>query len=107
LALALIPNDLLDSEAFDLYNRARTAGTWSPANLIPGDASLAGDQFTWEQASRHVYAEQTGLSMAAQLLAEVDDAPLRLLLATAVSDEAKHCGGRRGGQADGERRPLL
>jgi hypothetical protein len=40
--------------------------------------------------SSSVYAEQTGMAVAASLLADVDDLGARFCLATAVSDEAKH-----------------
>ncbi|UFJ43000.1 hypothetical protein LOK74_11120 [Brevibacillus humidisoli] len=49
------------------------------------------EELAWKMASQSVSTEEIGLLISARLLQEAEDAPTRLCLATAVSDEAKHC----------------
>ena len=85
----------LGEPGFRLYEKARRASLWNAKTDIPWERaiSLKGDdrqEKAWIVASQSVYAEQAGLLTAARLLNETDDVAIRLCLATAVSDEAKH-----------------
>ena len=74
------------------YVSARQHAKWSPNDIgwTDGDLSAAWREWSWRVTSASVYAEQTGMIMAAKLSYEVDDLPARMCLATAASDEAKH-----------------
>jgi len=85
----------LEEPVFDLYMRAREGqALWNAATDLPWDRpiTLTGSRLEigWAVASQSVYAEQAGLLTAAQLLDDSDDMSMRLVLATAVSDEARH-----------------
>jgi hypothetical protein len=94
MGLARMVDDPATDDAMSLYRRARQEEAWQPRDVInwSAPATLTGTRlmYAWHLASRHVYSEQTGLIVASTLLAETEDAPVRLALATAVSDEAKH-----------------
>lgn len=94
MPLAHILSRDLDSASFNLYNRAKKSN-WDPRDVVPRNArpDLAAPEdleFRWALASGHVYAEQTGMVVAAMLVEETQDAAARLGLATATADEAKH-----------------
>lgn len=94
MPLALILSRDLDSVSFNLYNRAKKAN-WDPKDVVPRSArpdlaAPADLEFRWALASGHVYAEQTGMVIAAMLVQETGDAAARLGMATATADEAKH-----------------
>ncbi|KPV45631.1 hypothetical protein [Alicyclobacillus ferrooxydans] len=78
-----------------IYEKARKAYDWNPKHDISWNDSWGFKdselEFAWNLASQSVSAEEVGMLVAAKLLTEADDAPSRLCLATAVSDEAKHC----------------
>jgi hypothetical protein len=80
--------------SFHLYEGARRVPQWNPKTDIDWNRRTIlpehQHELVWWMASQGCYAEQTGLVMASKLLAEADDLPARLCLATAVSDEAKH-----------------
>jgi hypothetical protein len=92
--LAVFDNATLASASLRLYDRAR-ASTWDPKHVIgratrpraSGDKDL---EFRWKLASRHVYVEQTGMSVFGMMIQEAPDADVRLSMATVISDEAKH-----------------
>jgi hypothetical protein len=83
-----------DTRSSRLYARARQRGGWQVGAVVAGldrpglDAEWA--EWAWQLTSSSVYAEQTGLVVAASLLQDVDELTARMCLATAVSDEAKH-----------------
>jgi hypothetical protein len=81
-------------DSLRLYDRARAA-TWSPKQVIsratrPRSSEDTDLEFRWSLASRHVYVEQTGMSVFGMLIQEAPDAAVRLAMATVISDEAKH-----------------
>ncbi|WP_157067193.1 hypothetical protein [Alicyclobacillus shizuokensis] len=92
-AYTLSTNDL--KEKLSIYEKARKAYSWNPKYDIPWNSpwGLPEEQleFAWKLASQSVSAEEVGLLISSRLLIEADDAPSRMCLATAVSDEAKHC----------------
>lgn len=94
MGLAVFSDNLLDGPTLQLYHRARADSGWLPKTVVDWTKGTslpeAQQEYAWHQASRHVYAEQTGLAIAAKLLEETEDVAIRLSLATAVSDEAKH-----------------
>lgn len=93
--MALIRAERLDpaATAYRLFTVTRDKTPWVAAALIratpfttdPDRAHLA-----WRTASRGFYAEQAGLVAAATLAAHTDDVALRLSLALATADEARH-----------------
>lgn len=86
--------DDFNGQSFRLYEQARRRGTWKPASDIEWKRIRDTDprklELSWRIACQGVYAEQAGLITAAELLAETEDLMCRWVLATAVSDEAKH-----------------
>jgi hypothetical protein len=81
-------------DSLRLYDRARAA-TWSPKQVIsrttrPRSSDDADLEFRWTLATRHVYVEQTGMSVFGMMIQEAPDAAVRLAMATTISDEAKH-----------------
>ena len=86
--------ETLNSASLRLYERARAA-TWDPKELIsratrPQPSDNGDLEFRWQLASRHVYVEQTGMSVFGMMIQEAPDAAVRLAMATTISDEAKH-----------------
>lgn len=85
----------LDAEelAYRIFGVTRDKTPWRAADHIR-EVGLARDpvrlELAWRTASRGYYAEQAGLVAAATLAASTDDAPLRLSLAVATADEARH-----------------
>jgi len=86
-------SDAIDSRTASLLRDARTS-TWEPAGYVRDmyqrRRSQQVTELAWSIASGSVYAEQTGLEVASRLLEETDDYATKLILATAVNDEAKH-----------------
>ncbi|MFI0263157.1 ferritin-like domain-containing protein [Streptomyces sp. NPDC017056] len=54
----------------------------------PGSAPFS--ELSWRLASGSTYAEQVGMDIAAGLLRECSEGDMKLVLATAVADEARH-----------------
>ncbi|MEV0124013.1 ferritin-like domain-containing protein [Streptomyces sp. NPDC050703] len=68
---------------------------WEPARevhrvLRDRTGAAAPSELSWLLASGSAYAEQVGMDVAAGLLHECSEADMKLVLATAVADEAKH-----------------
>ncbi|GAB2596707.1 hypothetical protein GCM10027168_31840 [Streptomyces capparidis] len=85
--------DRLTASARELFRRAAHRAPWSARELIgSGRTELTEDaqERAWLLASTGYYAEQAGLVAAAELAAQTEDVALRMGLATAVADEARH-----------------
>jgi hypothetical protein len=94
MPLTQISAHVLDSADMGLYERAKVA-TWDPKDIVgkntrPEAVSDEELEFRWALSSNHVYAEQTGMIIAARLVQDSDDPATRLSFATATSDEARH-----------------
>jgi hypothetical protein len=75
------------------YEHARNSQQWKASDLPWGAASTLSEvraESAWNLAAHSMYAEQTGLLVSAMLVEECPFLPVRLALATAVSDEARH-----------------
>lgn len=81
-------------EELRIYEMARQAYAWNPKIDIPWNQAWGlkkeQERLAWSLTSQSVTAEEVGMTISAILLTEAEDAPSRLCLATAVSDEAKH-----------------
>ncbi|HEY0636136.1 MAG TPA: hypothetical protein VGD67_00690 [Pseudonocardiaceae bacterium] len=85
--------DHLDDAGYQLFRRAQRREPWSATEIIGRDRTALDDsvaETAWHLASTGYYAEQAGLVAAAELAAETEDFALRMGLATAVADEARH-----------------
>jgi hypothetical protein len=83
----------LGEMSYRLFAQAQQRTPWSARELIgPAATTLSEDRLAiaWQVASMGYYAEQAGLVAAAELAAETEDFGLRMGLATAVADEARH-----------------
>lgn len=75
------------------YEQARNSQQWRVRDLSWKASSALGEELTelaWRLAAHSMYAEQTGLLVSAMLVKECPYLPVRMALATAVSDEARH-----------------
>lgn len=78
--------------AYRYYDQARKSSGWEREvnwNNI-GGMPLEKSDGAWQLASQSSYAEQVGMIIAARLLCNADDYSVRLYLASAVQDEARH-----------------
>lgn len=83
----------LSSASHALFGKAQERPPWSARELIGDGATTldeAGQERAWLSASMGYYTEQAGLVAAAELAAQTTDVTLRMSLATAVADEARH-----------------
>lgn len=85
--------DHLDEPSYQLFIKARQREQWSARELLgTGETVLdeQGVERAWRLASTSYYAEQAGLVAAAELVVGTEDLAVRMSLATAVDDEARH-----------------
>jgi hypothetical protein len=83
----------LDDSSYQLFVRAGRRERWSARELIGSGQTVldeAGVEQAWRLASTSYYAEQAGLVAAAELVVGTEDLAVRMSLATAVDDEARH-----------------
>lgn len=93
--MVLFDASSLESEeiAYRLFRVARDKVPWKADEIIrSGSLSRDGTiaQLAWHMASQGFYAEQAGLAAAASLSAATEDPGLRMSLALAAGDEARH-----------------
>ncbi|HEU5471035.1 MAG TPA: hypothetical protein VFV67_10310 [Actinophytocola sp.] len=83
----------LDEPSYQLFVRARERERWSARELIGTGQTVLDDdglERAWRLASTSYWAEQAGLVAAAELVVGTEDLAVRMSLATAVDDEARH-----------------
>lgn len=84
----------IQGPSFKIYNAARQASSWECAidwnNLDHDKLPEHLQEFAWIVASGSAHVEQIGMLTAARLMMDCDDYLLRLNLARAVTDEARH-----------------
>jgi hypothetical protein len=83
----------LASASYALFGKAQQREPWSARDLIADGRTALDEQGVeraWMSASLGYYTEQAGLIAAAELAAQTTDITLRMGLATAVADEARH-----------------
>ncbi|HXL93432.1 MAG TPA: ferritin-like domain-containing protein [Streptosporangiaceae bacterium] len=93
MALLQADKHQFGTQSYQLFTRAQERAPWSARELIgSGKTALDGPglERAWYSASMGYYTEQAGLVAAAELAGQTEDAMLRLGLATAVADEARH-----------------
>lgn len=93
MALLQADKSEFGTQSYQLFTSAQERAPWSARELIgSGKTTLdeAGLERAWFSASIGYYTEQAGLVAAAELAGQTEDAMLRLGLASAVADEARH-----------------
>jgi len=79
---------------YEIYNSGKRMGAWEYAldweSLPAGEEDDPDDDPRWVATSLSAHVEQIGLWTAAMLLQKANDFPIRLALAQAAADEARH-----------------